>query len=105
MKIILAVISAAILVGCMTVPSTRITVDPVTKSIDVQSPKDIDIKGFRADFHPTATGTVVSVWIDSYTSKNNIDVIKAVAERNAAMQEALTKEGKELLGSIIDSAK
>jgi hypothetical protein len=91
-----------VLCGCLlSVPETRIKVDPANKSVNIQSPKDVRIEDFKADFHPTATGVVVNISFKKYESKSNVEVIRAVAEHNAKVGE----RGAVLLGEVLDAAK
>jgi hypothetical protein len=98
MKSIFAVMALG---GCITVPQTQIKVDPEKKSVNIQSPKDVVIKDFKASFNPTATGTVVLIEFKDYQSKNSIDVIKAVADHNAKSVERAAG----LLGELLDKAQ
>lgn len=90
-----------LLCGCAFVPETQIQVDPVKKTINIHSPKDVGIEDFSAKFTPSATGTVVDISFKKYESKNNVHVIKAVAAHNAKLAE----RGASLLGEVLDSAK
>lgn len=79
------------------VPKTSIRFNPETKQLDIQSPKDVEIHGL----HATATNGMYRLDVDKYSAKNNIEVIRAVTEANAAN----AKKGAELVGTLIDAAK
>lgn len=79
MKNILLLIPILALSGCVSVPSTRISFDPVTHEVRIQSPKEITIK----DLSIEVVDGKASIKIGTYESKNNAAVITAVAEANA----------------------
>lgn len=97
MKNILITPIILILCGCAMVPATKISFNPRTGELNVRSPKDVELTGL----HAYATNGVSAIDIQKYSSKNNIEVIKAVTQANAETQ----KKGAELIGTIIDSAK
>jgi hypothetical protein len=90
-----------LLAGCMFVPQTDVSLDPVTRNLRIKSPKDVVIKDFKSSLTPTATGTVVVIEFKSYESKNNIEVIRAITEANAEA----ARKGAELVGTLIDKAQ
>ena len=74
------------LAGCMSVPTTKIAFDPITRTITIASPKDVELK----DLNFTITGTNATVTVGTYSSKNNAEVVKVIADANIAqLQSAL----------------
>jgi len=76
------------LAGCVSVPSTRIAFDPVTRQVSIRSPKEIAISNLVIEVQ----GDRATIKIGSYESKNNAAVITAVADANANTQK-LVAEG------------
>lgn len=96
MRTTLLLLVAVMCSGMMCVPATRISY--TTKAgLDIRSPKDVSMTNVTA-FHSNGV-TVISV--GSYSSKNNVEVLRAVAEHN---QETAEK-GAALLGTLLDHAK
>ena len=71
----LAVLFLFVLTGCVAlpVPRTEIKFDPATKSLAIQSPKDVQITNVVI----VATATNFSLTIGSYSSQNPVEVIRA----------------------------
>ncbi len=91
--------------GCsinQTMPKTTIRFDPVTRSVDIQSPKDIEIQNFSLLYQ---TNGQVSLAFSNYTSHQNASVVNAVAAYNKAMQDAALKAGEKALGAAAGFAK
>lgn len=97
MKNLLSTLPILLLCGCAFVPATRIKFNPKTGELNVKSPKDVELTGL----HAYATNGVSAIDIQKYSSKNNIEVLRAVTQANAETQ----KKGAELIGTIIDATK
>lgn len=87
--------------GCMSVPQTGIRFNPQTKALDIQSPKDVEIESATV----VESNGFFSITVTGYKAKNNIEVIKAIAESNQKRLEDSAKVGGALLGTAIDLAK
>jgi PBP1b-binding outer membrane lipoprotein LpoB len=88
---------ALALTGCARVPATKVSFNPATGELKVSSPKDIELTGL----HAYVTNGLTRIDVEKYTSKNNVEVIKAVSDLNAEN----AKKGAELLGTIIEASK
>ncbi len=77
-------------------PRTIIRFDPMTKAVQIESPKDVEINGFSLLY---LTNGEVSITFSNYTSRQNATVVNAVAEYNKAMQDAALKAGEKVLGT------
>lgn len=104
-----AIVPLALLLmtGCMSVPKTVVSFDPVKHTLDIQSPKDIAITNISVlTLSATATNPATFLLtIGSYSSKNNIDVIKAIVERNSEMQRQLIEGGGAVLSEVVGAMK
>lgn len=98
MKNLFFVLAAALLcAGCAFVPQTHVTFNPATSELKVKSPKDVTLKGLSAG---TTNGSSY-ITIQEYSSKNNVEVLRAVADANAET----AKKGAELFGTLLDASK
>ena len=88
--------------GCTVVPATRVTFNPVTHSLTIESPKDIAISNLVATVGSNGTA---SITIGSYSSYNNAEVISAVANLNAQTMKTTAELGGQVLGTVIKTAK
>lgn len=102
MKTIITVIVAALLIGCARVPQTGIQFNPQTKQLTITSPKDVEIESATAT---TDTNGGFTIAVKGYKAKNNIEVLRAVTEQNAAMRRSLEDEAAKTIGTLIDLAK
>lgn len=98
----LLLLGVLVLPGCMSVPKTRIAFDPSTGTLDVRSPKEIEIIDLKAERKIDGT---VSVSIGSYEAKNNAAIIDAVAQQNIGMVEAVGAQGRAALQEAVAAAK
>lgn len=73
-----------LLVGCATVPSTKVAINPNTGVVILDSPKEITISNLTAHL-PNGTEVLLS----GYSSKNSPEVLATVAAANAAMADKL----------------
>jgi len=83
------------LTGCYTVPATKVFVDPVAHTFTIQSPKDIEITNLMV----SVQGTNTTVSIGYYGSKNNFQVIQAVADVNLATQKNVLDGMKKIINA------
>lgn len=84
-------------VGCASVPKTRISFNPVTKEIVIQSPKDVELTNLSATINKDGGALIL---VGTYTSKNNAEVINAVATQNANTWKAIS----DLTSKLADTA-
>lgn len=91
-------LSTAILItGCaLPVPKTSLHFDPVTKTLDIRSPKDVKMAGVTVDLQ----GTNFSLTIDTYESANNLEVVKAAAQAQAEQIAGSIKASDRILQAI-----
>lgn len=106
-KVALAVLFLALFTGCARVPATRISLDPKSNGLVIESPKDIALTNVVLNIFPaTATNSArFELTIGSYTSKNNLEVIRAITDANAASLKAAVENGGALLGEVLSHAK
>ena len=91
-----------LLAGCVSVvPRTEISFDPVTHTVGIKSPKDVELTGLRVEIVEGAA----NVAIDKYSAKNNYEVVKAVADANAAALKDLTDKGAALIDAAISASR
>jgi hypothetical protein len=64
--------------GCASVPATKVSINPTTGAITLESPKEIGISNMIATL-PNG----VTVQLQGYQSHNSVDVLSAVAAANA----------------------
>ena len=64
--------------GCASVPATKVSINPTTGAITLESPKEIGISNMVATL-PNG----VQVTLQGYQSHNSVDVLSAVAAANA----------------------
>lgn len=83
--------------GCAFVPQTHVAFNPSTGELTVKSPKDVTLNGLRAG----VTNGAAYIEIEEYSSKNNVEVLRAVTDANAET----AKKGAELIGTLLDAAK
>jgi len=102
MKTILLSICLLPFIGCMSVPETTITFNRTTTGFELHSPKDIELTGTRIVID---TDGSIDVTIEQCKSHNNIEVIKAVIEGNAAARASLEKDAATILGTVVKTAK
>ena len=98
---LLVVAISAILCGCAHVPETIISYDPKRKAVVIASPKDVEITSATI----TVSNNVVSIHFTGYKARNNIEVIRAVAARNAELLENAVKLTGAGLGELLEHAK
>ncbi len=91
----------ALILGCATVPATRISFNPKTKALDIRSPKDVTIKSVEV----TGNGTNFTLTVLGYESKNNIAVVAAVMKARLDELQTSVKGAQGLIGAAIDAAK
>jgi len=75
LAILIALLACA---GCQSVPATKLSINPTTGAIILESPKEIGISNMVATL-PNG----VQVQLQGYQSHNSIDVLAAVAASNA----------------------
>lgn len=68
----------ALLTGCASVPATKLSINPTTGAVILESPKEIGISNMIATL-PNG----VQVQLQGYQSHNSVDVLAAVAAANA----------------------
>lgn len=102
-KILQVLTVAVVATGCMSVPRTTISFDPKTKQVAIESPKDITLDGLKIRYAPSSDTTQAQfeVTVDSYTAKNNVEMLREVVKQN--QETALG--GAKLLGTLLDMAK
>jgi len=88
--------------GCSTVPATQIKFNPITKTLVIRSPKDVEIRNLTAGLDEKERTTIR---FESYVSKNNAAVIEAIARQNQATLNALSVSSGVVLGEILNHAK
>ena len=98
---LLVVAISAILCGCAHVPETVIRYDKRRDGIVITSPKDVAI----ASATITVSNGVMTVHFTGYSARNNIEVIRAVAARNAELLENAVKLTGAGLGELLEHAK
>ena len=93
--------------GCASVPRTEVRFDPKNDALVINSPKDIELLDVRLIAFPaTATNAArFELTVGRYASKNNIEVIRAITEANAASLKAAVENGGALLGEVLSHAK
>lgn len=64
--------------GCASVPATKLSINPTTGAVILESPKEIGISNMIATL-PNG----VQVQLQGYQSHNSVDVLAAVAAANA----------------------
>jgi hypothetical protein len=94
---------AAVLVltlsGCATdraVPATSLRLNPKTGEVQVNSPKEIDMRGVKV----RVDGPRVDFTLESYSSHNSPDVIAAQAEANARAAAANAQTADKILQGL-----
>lgn len=103
MKNILALLTVVAMTGCMGVPKTRITYNPGSNTIEIESPKEIGFTNLSASF-PTPNGTAM-ISITGYSSRNNAAIINAVAKANANYLKSVGQASGEMLGEVAEHLK
>lgn len=89
------------LAGCMSVPATRIAVDPTSHELRLQSPKDVSIGALNAVI---STNGQVTIELVDYKAENNVDVIRTIADANAKMQEDIAARSQALITELSKQA-
>jgi hypothetical protein len=104
MKLFALVILAAALAlcGCQTVPRSMFSYNPSTRTVGVESPKDTEIRGLHIEIKPDGTALID---VEYFMSKNNFDVVAAIAESNAKISADATAKAKDVLLEAIGAAK
>ena len=88
------------LAGCTldrNVPKASITYNPVSKTFDIKSHKDIEMTNL---VYTVATNGTVTLSIGNYEAKANVDVIRAAVEA----QQQQIKGSLEALNQILQAA-
>lgn len=85
----------------MHVPATRVSFNPRTHELTVRSPKDVELTNLVATVN--SNGTAIS--IGRYSSRNNAEVIGAVAAQNAATLKAVAELGGQVIGEAAKQLK
>jgi hypothetical protein len=74
------ILAALAVAGCtLPVPKTAISYDPASKTVQIASPKDVQIE--KVDLQLQGTNFTLS--IAGYQSQNNIEVVKAAVQAQA----------------------
>ena len=81
MKKNLLALTLVIMAGCASVPATKIAFNPVSKQLTIQSPKDVELSNLVATIN---TAGECKIEVGTYVSKNNAEVLAAVAAGNAS---------------------
>ncbi len=87
--------------GCAAVPATKIRFNPATEEVRIESPKDTEMKGLFI----TISNGIASIRIESYSSRNNVEVIQALAKQNAATAKALAETAGAAIGEAASKLK
>lgn len=82
--------------GCVSVPATRVSFNPTTHEVVIRSPKDVELSNVAVKVQ----GDAATITIEHYSSKNNSEVITAIAAQNAATAKAIA----EVAGTAIGAA-
>ena len=90
LKVLCALAAAILLAGCNSVPKSEISFNPKTYTFNISSPKNVTIGGLNASL--TTNGTVTIV-VTNYSSKNDVEILRAVANANAEIQTKVIQLG------------
>jgi len=96
LRLLAPVLVGVALCGCSTVPATLITFDPISHQLAIRSPKDVELTNLAVS---VASNGVASITLGSYVSKNNAEVVAAVATQNALVLKAAADLGGQLIGA------
>lgn len=83
------------------VPATRVTFNPATRELTIKSPKDVEITNLVATVNSNGTA---SITMGAYSSRNNVEVLAAVASQNAALLKAAAEIGGQVIGAAVKNA-
>lgn len=88
--------------GCASVPETVIRYDKNKNGVVISSPKDVEIQQASIIVQ---SNSVVRVEFIGYKARNNVEVIRAIAERNQSVLENAAKTGGALMGEVLSHMK
>ena len=86
------------LVGCQAVPTTKLKFG----NLLFESPKDVIVSNMVASVSSNGT---ITITIGSWTGKNNLEIIKAITDANAAMLKNGTDGASKLMGDAVAAMK
>lgn len=94
---LMVLMAAALMAGCtLPVPKTSIAFRPESRTVDIQSPKDVEIGKVSVEW----AGTNFNLTVENYKSANSLEVVKAAAEAQASQMAA----GQAALEKVISAA-
>jgi uncharacterized lipoprotein YajG len=99
---LLCAVALLLATGCAHVPRTSITFNPKTHEITIQSPKEIELTNLTATIAPDGSATVK---VESYRSRNSVEVIQAIAQQNNEMVKAIGDIGAKVVGEAVSKLK
>ena len=96
-----AIIACLFLTGCVSVPKTEFTFDPRTHKLTIKSPKNVELRGLNATI---STNGVLTVTVETYTSKNDWQVVQAVMEAQTKIMNDMSTRSQELINKAAVAA-
>lgn len=100
--ILLAGVCLVGMTGCLRPPATRFAFNPKTHEIAIRSPKDIELTNLTVSID---TNGHASIKIDSYRSKNNVEVLAEISKANQESRKAYLEAGDRLVEKVIGVLK
>ena len=104
MKYIALLSIIVLLSGCTlnnSVPKTQFSFNPTTKTLDIKSPKDVVMTNVVVKLQDNN----VEMTIGSYSSANNIEVIKAAVEAQKNQIDAIQKGVTDVVTAVAGGVK
>lgn len=90
------------LAGCtLPVPKTAIAFNPTTRTLSIQSPKDVKF----AKVELLSEGTNFTLTVTDYSSANNVEVIRAAVEAQQSQMAEANKALNAITAAAIGAAK
>jgi hypothetical protein len=100
-RLVYVLLMCCLCAGCTSVPKTKIGYNRQTGIVTVQNPKDIELKGLK--FYITTN--LVLITVESYKGKNNLEIVKAVADAKVQITQDISSRVDSVLQKAMEEWK